>query len=194
MRIGLRDLFIAPITVADSGTETYGKPQRLAKAIQADLAPQSAEATLYADDAIDAIVKEFSGGNLTLGLNDLTPEKQALILGQTQDADGVVYASGGDEPPYFACAFRARRADGTYRYMWLYKIKFAIPNENHATKGSSITFQTPQIVGSFIKRPDGKWKADWTGSPDDPVALDWFKKVREPNTDNTNDPADPLDP
>ena len=188
MRIGLRDLHIAPITVADNGVETYGKPRRLAKAIQADLAPQSAEATLYADDAIDAIVKEFSGGTLTTGLNDLTPDMQALILGQTQDSEGVVYAGGSDAPPYFAVAFRARRADGLYRYVWLYKVKFAIPTENHATKGSSITFQTPQITGSFIKRPDGLWKADWTGSPKDPVALAWFDEVREPNFDDDSDP------
>jgi len=193
MRIGLRNLFAAPITEAANGVETYGTPFRLAKAIQADIAPTSAEATLYADDAIDAIVKEFSGGNLTLGINDLLPGRQAQLFGQTQDADGVVYANGSDEAPYFAIGFCARRADGKYRHLWLYKVKFGLPNENHATKGSTITFQTPQIVGSFIKRPDGNWKADWTGELTDPVAVGWFEEVREPNIAAT-DPADPFDP
>ena len=187
MRIGLKDLFAAPVTTATTGVEVYSVPFRLAKAIQADIAPASAEATLYADDAIDAIVKEFSGGTLTLGVNDLLPGKQALLLGQTQDDDGVVYASGNDEAPYFAIGFRARRADGKYRHIWLYKVKFAIPNENHATKGSTITFQTPQLVGSFIKRADDKWKADWTGELSDPVAETWFDVVREPRSDSPGD-------
>ena len=59
MRIGLRDLFRAPITTDAQGKEVYGVPVRIAKAIQADIAPASAEATLYADDAIDVIVKQF---------------------------------------------------------------------------------------------------------------------------------------
>ena len=35
--IGLDRLFYAPITEAESGIETYGKPLQLAKAISADL-------------------------------------------------------------------------------------------------------------------------------------------------------------
>jgi len=182
MRIGLSDLYIAPITEYPGGTEIYGPTSRLAKAIQADLAPSAAEATLYADDGIAAVVKEFSGGTITLGVSDLLPGKQAQLLGQTQDDDGVVYANGDDIAPYFAVAFRARRADGQYRYVWLYKVKFAIPNENHATKGSTITFQTPQIVGTMMKRADGNWKADYTATADDPVAQEWFAKVREPGS------------
>ena len=35
--------------------------------------------------------------------------------------------------------------------IWLYKVKFAIPDENYTTKGDSIEFTTPEIVGQFIK-------------------------------------------
>ena len=116
-----------------------------------------------------------------MGMNDLVPSEQAALLGQTQDADGVLYAGENDDPPYFAIGFRALKANGLYRYVWLYKVKFAIPTENHATKGDSITFQTPQLVGTFIKRPDGYWKADATLDPDSDTAQNWFKAVREPN-------------
>ena len=179
--IGLRDLFYAPITTATDGKETYGTPVRMAKAINADLSVEVAEATLYADDAIDVQVKEFVGGTLTLQVNDLAPQIRAVVLGQTQDADGAVLAGENDVPPYLAVGFRARKTGGEYKYIWLYKIKFGIPNETYATKGQSIAFNTPSIVGSFQKRPDGNWKIDYEGLPSDPVASNWFKQVREFN-------------
>lgn len=185
MRIGLKDLHYAPITTSADGVEKYGKPVRMAKAIQANLTPNVAEATLYADDDVDVNIKRFTSGALTLGLNDLKPAIQAVLLGQRQDEDGVVYAGEYDDPPHLAVGFRALRADGTYRYLWLYKCKFALPNENHDTKGSNITFQTPQLTGTFVRRPDGNWKADWTGSPDDDVAKKWLTEVREPNFADT---------
>ena len=67
--IGLDRLFYAPITEAESGIETYGKPLQLAKAISADLSVELAEATLYADDGAAEIVKEFKSGTLTLGVD-----------------------------------------------------------------------------------------------------------------------------
>ena len=49
--IGLDRLVYAKITEDESGNETYGVPRTLAKAIDADLSVDVAEATLYADDA-----------------------------------------------------------------------------------------------------------------------------------------------
>ena len=60
-------------------------------------------------------------------------------------------------------------------------MKFAIPSENYTTKGDSIEFTTPEIVGQFIKRSDGLWKAEHVALPTESVAAGWFTKVREPN-------------
>ena len=103
------------------------------------------------------------------------------LLGQKQDDDKVVYGADTDEPPYFAIGFRAKKAGGTYKYIWLYKVKFAIPSENYTTKGDSIEFTTPEIVGQFIKRSDGLWKAEHVAEPTNSVATAWFTSVREPN-------------
>lgn len=180
--IGLRDLYRAPITTGADGREEYGTPVRMAKAISAELSVETAEAILYADDGADEVVKEFVSGELTLNVNDLLPADLAALLGQTQDADGVLYASDTDEAPYTAIGFRARKAGGEYKYIWLYKVKFAIPDENYKTKGDSIEFTTPEIVGQFIKRDDGLWKAEHVAKPTDKTAADWFKTVREKST------------
>ena len=163
--IGLRDLYRAPITVGKDGEETYGTPVRMAKAISAEM----------------SVVKEFVSGELTLNVNDLMPADLAAILGQTQDDDQVVYAGENDAPPYMAIGFRAKKANGMYKYIWLYKVKFAIPSESYQTKGDSIEFTTPEITGQFIKRPDGLWKAEHVALPTETAAQGWFTKVREQN-------------
>ena len=53
---------------------------------------------------------------------------------QTQDTDGVIYAGETDDPPYVAIGFRAKKPGGTYRYIWLYKVKFSTPDEEYQTK------------------------------------------------------------
>ena len=171
--IGLRDLYRAPITIGTSGAEEYGTPVRMAKAISAELSVEVAEAILYADDGAGEVVKEFVSGEITLNVNDLLPADLAALLGQKQDTDKVVYGSDSDEAPYTAIGFRAKKAGGTYKYIWLYKVKFAIPDENYTTKGDSIEFTTPEIVGQFIKRS--------VAEPTNSVATAWFTSVREPN-------------
>lgn len=177
--IGLRDLYRAPITNRD-GRETYGTPVIMAKAISVDLSVDVAEAILYADDGADEVEKEFISGKLTLNVNDLLPTDLAALLGQQLDDDGVVYASDSDNAPYFAIGFRAKKPKGKYKYIWLYKVKFSIPSEKYSTKGDSIAFTTPEITGQFIKRPDGRWKAEHVAEPTNSVAAAWFTAVREP--------------
>lgn len=177
--VGLRDLFIAKVTEHEEEPDTYGIPRRLAKMITVDLTPKTADGKLFADDGVDDIVDEFESGEIKLNINDLATDDQAELLGQEQDDDGVVYSSENDDPPYFAVGFRATKRGGRYRYVWLYKVKFAIPSEKYQTKGDKIEFNTPEIVGTFIKRPDGRWKADYVGLPETTAAQNWFSEVRE---------------
>ena len=178
MTTGLKDLYFAPITIAD-GVETWGTPAKLAAAITADISVNVAEATLYADDALNQSVKEFTSGTITLGVADLAADVVADILGQSTDADGITWGDGADVAPYVAVGFRAAKGDGTYRYIWLQKVQFAIPSESFETKGESISFKTPEIEGTFMTAAaNNKWKADYTGLPTTDVAKSWFTEVK----------------
>lgn len=178
--IGLKDLYVAKITSADDvAVPTYATPVRLAKAIKVDLSVETAEAALYADDSIDAVEREFVGGEIKLNVNDLSNENLALLLGWETDSDGVLYGSANATAPYFAIGFRAKKPGGKYKYLWIYKAKFAAPAENYETKGNSINFVTPEISAKFMARADGRWKADYTALETDQHAQAWFTKVRE---------------
>lgn len=187
--IGLDKPYFSIITEDANGQETYGTPEVMAKAIQADLTVNKATASLYADDGVDESVDEFTSGTLSLGLNDLASTVAAELLGARVDTNGVLVNSTNDIAPYVAVGFRARKANGNYRYFWLYRVKFGVPATNLATKGESITFQTPTIEGTVMRRnkPDtqGKhpWKTEVTEGDTNVTAATisgWFSAVYEP--------------
>ncbi|MCQ9359234.1 MULTISPECIES: major tail protein [unclassified Corynebacterium] len=190
--IGLDKLYYATITENEKGEETYATPEPLAKAISAELSVEVAEAILYADDGPSEVVKEFKSGSLTLGVDDIGPSVAAALTGARVDANGVLISASEDGGQPVAIGFRAAKANGKYKYFWLYKVKFALPTSSLATKGDSITFQTPSIEGTIMRRnkPDttGKhpWKAEVTEGDTGVAAktiTDWYTKVYEPGAD-----------
>ena len=188
--IGLDKLYYAKITEDENGNETYATPVQLAKAMNADLSVELAEATLYADDGAAEIVKEFKNGTLSLGVDDVGASVASDLTGATIDANGVVVSTSEDGGDPVAVGFRARKSNGKYKYYWLYRVKFGIPATNLATKGDSITFSTPTIEGTILRRNkvdgNGKhpWKAEVTEG-DSAVTADtitnWYKEVYEPS-------------
>ena len=125
--IGLDKLFYAKITEDDNGDETYATPMQMAKAMSADLSVELAEATLYADDGAAEIVKEFKSGTLSLGVDDIGAAVASDLTGATIDANGVVISTSEDGGDPVAVGFRAKKANGKYKYYWLYRVKFGIP-------------------------------------------------------------------
>ena len=188
--IGMDKLYYAKITEDASGNETYGTPAILAKAMNADLSVEIAEATLYADDAVSEVVKAFKQGKLTLGVDDLADGVAEDLTGAHVDENGVLISAVEDSSVAVAIGFRAKKPSGKYRYFWLYRVVFSIPTTSLATKGDSITFSTPSIEGTVLRRNkaggDGThpWKAEVTegnsGVPAQTIE-NWYGAVYEPN-------------
>ncbi len=194
--IGLDKLYYATITEATQestgvhiGDETYGAPVQLAKAISADLSVELTEATLYADDGAAEIVKEFKQGTLSLNVDDIGATAAAALTGVKVDDNGVIISASENGGNPIAIGFRAKKANGRYKYFWLYKVKFGIPATNLATKGDSITFSTPTIEGTVIRRnkldanSEHPWKAEVTEGDTGVSAATiagWYNAVYEP--------------
>lgn len=187
--IGLDRLYYATITEDTLGEETYGTPTMLAKAINADLSVELTEAILYADDGAAEVVKDFNSGTLTLGVDDIGASVAADLTGATTDDNGVLISASENSGAAVAVGFRALKPNGHYRYFWLYRIKFGLPATNLQTKGESITFSTPTIEGTVMRRnkldSNGKhpWKAEVTeGDAGVPASVitGWYTEVYEP--------------
>ena len=188
--IGLDKLFYSKITEDAEGNETYATPTQLAKAMTADLSVELAEATLYADDGAAEIVKEFKSGTLSLGVDDLGGSVASDLTGAVIDSNGVVVSTAEDGGTPVAIGFRAKKSNGKYRYFWLYRVKFGIPATALATKGDSITFNTPTIEGTIMRRNkvDGAGKHPWKVEATEgdaaikaEVITNWYKQVYEPS-------------
>ena len=186
--IGLDKLYYAPITEGNNGDETYGTPVQLAKAISVDLSVEVNEATLFADDGLAEAVKEFKSGTLSLSVDDIGPSVAAALCGCVLDKNDVLISGGEDTPKYVSVGFRARKANGKYKYFWLYRVLFSIPGTNLATKGDSISFSTPTIEGTIFRRnklDDSNkhpWKAEVTEDANNSAIIAaWFTTVYEPD-------------
>ena len=186
--IGLDKLYYSLITENSNGDESYGTPVQLAKAISAELSVELNEAILYADDGRAESVKEFKSGTLSLSIDDLKPNQVAALLGADVDENGALVSRGEDAPNYVAIGFRAKKANGKYRYFWLYRVQFGLPGTSLATKGDSITFSTPTLEGTIFQRNkvDGRgkhpWKVEYTEEEEGTaIASAWYTSVYEPD-------------
>ena len=144
----------------------------------------------YADDGAAEVVKEFQSGTLTLGVDDIGKTVAEDLTGAVIDENGVLISASEDGGAPVAIGFRAKKANGKYRYFWLYRVIFGIPATNLTTKGESIEFSTPSIEGTVTRRNkvDGQGKHPWKAevSEDDSgvsstVITGWYDEVYEPS-------------
>ena len=192
--IGLDSLYYAKITEDANGDETYSSPIKLAKAMTAELSVELAEATLFADDGASEIVKEFKSGTISLGIDDIGVTAAQDLTGAKIDNNHVVVSTSDDSCEPVAIGFRAKKSNGKYRYYWLYRVKFGIPGASLQTKGDSITFSTPTIEGTVMRRNkvDGlnnhPWKSE-VNEDDSSVSSitisGWFSEVYEPDFESS---------
>jgi phi13 family phage major tail protein len=157
--IGLRDVYYALLlTDPVGGTPTYGAPVRLAGAISAAVNPNTSSATLFTDDGPGDVAATLGEISLELNLADIPLDAQSVLLGASL-AGGILKSKATDVAPWLAIGFRTLKSNGSYRYVWLAKGKFTVPEDDFATKADSIEFKTPTIKGAFVRRDsDDEWK------------------------------------
>lgn len=176
--IGLRDLHFAPLE--EDGT--YGVPVKLSPAVTANITPNFNITSLYGDDKAVAVAKAMGDIDIEISTVDLKPADYDLLMGTTKNVDGVIIDTADDVAPYGALLFRLPLEDGGFRYYCYYKGMFQPPGNNHNTKGSEVQFQNSSIVGKFMSRENGDWRArlDSVDDTDGTVAASWFTSVYEP--------------
>lgn len=179
---GLDMFHVAKITEGVDGTITYGAPVRLKNAIDAKITPSVDTQNVFADDGVAEIISVFSSVDVEITLKELNSENYGLLLGKTKDANGVYIDNAKDLPPFFAFGFRSKKSNNEYRYIWLYKGRFAPTDESYTTLADKADSQSQSVKGTFIKLADGKWRAKVES--DDAGVLPatisgWFTEVYE---------------
>jgi len=180
VQVGLNSLYYAVLTSDTPLGATYNSPVAIAGAINAKISPKSNTETLYCDDGPDETVTSLGEIDVEFEAKDIDLNTQAALLGHSVTG-GVLVKKSTDTAPYVALGFKSKKSNGSYRYVWLYKGKFALQEQEYQTAEDKPKFQTPKIKGTFIKRTfDNAWQKigdedhpDWAVS----TGINWFTAV-----------------
>ena len=162
-RIGCAGLVYALLT-ADTGSEapTWGTPVPCLGVKSVSIAASTTTDTNFWDDGPAEVATSL--GDIEVGIvkNALSTAEKAALLGHNIDTKGALSYGAGDTPPWVAIGFKTLKSNGQYRYVWLYKGKFAEPEDKSETKGDSINYQDEEIKGKFVKL-DWEYEVALTG-------------------------------
>lgn len=156
-KIGLRKSIFAPITSEPEnampvyGTAVHGH-ERLTTM---NLSWQKSDAKLYADDVVAEADNGVTGAELEMGMDDLSPEFEKSALGvQGGGTGGTEYLEDTDDvgTPGGYGYIQVKVYKGTRAYVanWFYKVQFGKSDEEGQTKGESVEFMTPTVVGTVM--------------------------------------------
>ena len=160
--VGLKNMVIAPVLTDTEEATTYGDLQKVAGAIEATITPENNDPDVqYFDDVEGDVLYPDPELSFKTKLADLPLVIQEMIFSNKIDDNGVLIRTASDKPGYFAVGFMSEKSNGTYRYVWLYKVRAKPVTETYATKeGTSITRQTGEIEWTAIKRTsDARYQA-----------------------------------
>lgn len=168
MRIGCDSLVYAKMTTEDTATSApvYAAPVTAPGVMHININPNASVETAFFDDGPGDTASTLGKIDVEIQKNTLTAQNKAEILGHELDANGGIVYGDSDVAPWLAVGFRTLKSNGKYRYVWLYKGKFADPEDNSETKGDSINFQSDTIKGQFVKLAyayavNGAYKRPW---------------------------------
>jgi len=180
IQIGLSNLYYSILTSDTDSSVTYETPIAIPGIINATINPNSSSGVAYGDDGPAETYSSIGEISLELGVTDLPMETQAALLGHTITG-GVLLRKSTDNAPYVSIGFKSLKSNGSYRYVWLLKGKFQLPEMSHETKNDKVNFQTPKIKGIFLRRDyDDAWikqadedHVDYVSS----IGTNWFTSV-----------------
>lgn len=160
-----------PVAAAWAEGNKYTEGFVMAKAINFTGTPNKNDAELYADDGVAETDKSVKDWGTSLGVDDLSLENQAKLLGHTyvkavaggSETEGTpesIEIGAEDEAPFFGEGFYKRRKKNgvvSFTVIWLYKVQHSELTENAETKGDTTNFQTATIEGkAYPVDVDGK--------------------------------------
>lgn len=156
---GTDHLVYAPVlydnndTEGAEGTNGYvtGTVKVLAPVAEISKTVETASDTKYYDNKAALTITAEGADTITLTIPALDLPTLADITGKTYDATLGAFLDGEAVPKYFAIGYRLKLTDGTYRYVWRYKGRFAIPDETSQTENAGTDTNNQQLTYTGIE-------------------------------------------
>lgn len=150
--IGVDKLYYA-LKTANTDTATvapaYGTIYPLPNVSEISLTKGGNVSKLRGDNVNAFAANGIGDLSLSLKVADIEPDDRARLFGQTYSA-GVIVEAADDVSPEVAIMFRRLRHNGTYEYVTLPKVVFAVDDDMSMTKADTVEWQTPTLVGTAL--------------------------------------------
>ena len=191
---GLRDIHIAKVLQDDNTGYKADTPFLLARAIQAKTTIKSTSSEVDSENSAEYIEDTFQEGDLTLDVNDLSPQAKALLFGNKYDSTtGVLFLNTGDRSNAVAVGWRGTRSNGCKQQLkWYYSVTFSPADESFETSGKSTKAQSSQLKGTILGRAiDGRYGVELdeeylpAGTNPQELLTNWFSEVQEGNKNSS---------
>ena len=179
-KFGLSKLIIAKRTVdAGTGTVSYSDAFQCGEAMKATITPNYVTGELYGDNRKVADISEFVDASVVLGSTTMPYQATQILFGHdVNSTTGVERSAAGDVANEVGLGFTSKNHDGTYDACVIYRSRFTEGAEDFNTKGSSISFVTPELSGKALGREeDGEWRVKNYAFASESLAVDWICSV-----------------
>ena len=159
VKIGVDRLCYALMLTDNSGGATYDIVESIPGTTEVGITQNNSVGTFYADDGSYETYNQQGDIELSISLAGLSQKVRALLTGASYSVNGLATDGKADNAPNVAIGFRTQKANGKYRYVWVYKGKFSKSDGTHQTKTGTVTTQTEQYSYKALHREyDGKWR------------------------------------
>lgn len=159
-KIGLNNFRYSKLTEGSDGAATYDGAKKPARAISCKVSVSTSSASLYADDVLAESDTSFSGGTVTIGIDEEDNQTMADLLGHELAEEGEMVRNANDVAPYVGLGrVLVKMVNGVRKYKveFLYKVKFSEPSQDDSTKGENVEFKTSEIEGTVATLANGDW-------------------------------------
>lgn len=190
---GLRDIHIAKVLQDDIAGYKADTPFLLARAIQAKVTIKNTSSEVDSENSVEYIEDTFQEGDLTLDINDLSPQAKSLLFGNKYDpTTGLLSLNTGDRSNPVAVGWRGTRSNGCKQQLrWYYSVTFSPADESFETQGKTTKAQSSQLKGTILGRAvDGEYGIVMdeeylpAGVAPQKLLNNWFSEVQERTSPN----------
>lgn len=180
VRFGLKNCFYAPATIADDGTITFDTPVALPGAVSLSMDAEGENENFYADDGVYYVMANNAGYSGDLELAVIPDHFRQACLGETADANGLIYESAEADARPFALLFEFSGDQRKTRHV-MYNCTASRPSVEGSTTEDTKAPQTESMSISAKPIPaTGIVKAKTGPDTVDATYAAWFTTVQMP--------------
>ena len=174
--INVKNLNYATLTKDNATGITYGTMKKIPGLVKLSVDPSSTTASYYGDGIKLEQISRLGEIKVSIQASTLDMATLAELLGHTYDAaNGTLIASANDSAPYVGIAYQREKADGSSRYIKLFKIKFSLPKEEASSTDNNVSFQDQTIEGIALPLTNNsEWKTMLESTESNSAAISGF--------------------